>query len=750
MRLAVTPATPAVPASRPPRMAARPVPGGERRYVVRLRDDARARRRLGHVAAVCAADGAARAVLAPTGRTPEVLYAHAFRGFAATLGPSDVAALRANPRVVSVSEPKIYHAAGTIPPDQSVANTCLSRVNQHTLPLDALFDWHATGAGINVYQIDSGIRVTHADFNTVSIPGGGGTRATNDIGFVGDGFDVVPGYCSTHGTQVASSIGGHLGGTAREARIHDVRVLDCVDAAPLATLLQGIDWVAANAVRPAVVNMSLGGPPDATLDAAVAHLTQLGLTVIVAGGNASADACGFSPSREPAAIAVGATTAADLRSTTSGTNFGPCLALWACCNANTAANITNDDARSIVFGTSISAGFTTGVVATYLQRFPLATPAQVRAALLAGASSGVLPASVTANNSPNLLLYNNYVPWPAQDGSGNELTTDYMYDDSIELGSWLDSGGVRDNVFSVAEDGTWKGNFVATSDDLSQPAGMLPQRMSTGYADSRKMALRFYLRVITAETDHTIHDALYVRLVDPTAPGGATTIAGYSNLHATGMNGYVSEWITLTHLMPYGRRPAVEFVSAVDGGNATNFLVDTVSLNDVPCSSFSPQLLLNASFESGDNGNWTWTRDAGSVILNAPPVLDGAWAARLGGWSDGVAHVDTLTQTVTLPASVAGQFVLYTRVEGTDATAGDILTIDVRDAGTNALLQRLATYTSLSTHDAWTAIVVSSTASWWRAGRQVKIAYRSVANTTVDATSFYVDALRFTATNCVR
>ena len=65
----------------------------------------------------------------------------------------------------------------------------------------------------------------------------------------------------------------------------------------------------ANAVKPAVANMSLGGSANTALDDAVAISIASGVTYAVAAGNDNIDACNFSPARTAPAITVGATAA---------------------------------------------------------------------------------------------------------------------------------------------------------------------------------------------------------------------------------------------------------------------------------------------------------------------------------------------------------------------------------------------------------------------------------------------------------
>jgi subtilisin family serine protease len=128
------------------------------------------------------------------------------------------------------------------------------------------------------------------------------------------------------------------------------------------------------------------------------------VTYAIAAGNSNARACNASPARVPSAITVGATTSTDARASYS--NWGSCLDLFAPGSSITSAWYTSNTATNTISGTSMATPHVAGVAALYLQGNPSATPATVRNALVANATSGKV--TNPRSGSPNLLLFSNY------------------------------------------------------------------------------------------------------------------------------------------------------------------------------------------------------------------------------------------------------------------------------------------------------------------------------------------------------
>jgi serine protease len=168
--------------------------------------------------------------------------------------------------------------------------------------------------------------------------------------------------------------------------------------------------VTANAVKPAVANMSLGGGASSTIDAAVANSISSGVTYALAAGNGDfigrpQDACNSSPARVASGITVGSTTSSDAESSFS--NYGTCVDILAPGSSITSSWYQSDTQTSTISGTSMATPHVAGAAALYLQGNPGATPAQVAGALVSNANPNriTLHSRSVSGGTPNLLLY---------------------------------------------------------------------------------------------------------------------------------------------------------------------------------------------------------------------------------------------------------------------------------------------------------------------------------------------------------
>ncbi|MGW1974038.1 S8 family serine peptidase [Streptomyces sp. NPDC001889] len=315
-------------------------------------------------------------------------YTSSINGFSATgLSETEAKRLAADPAVAKVVQNKKFSisATQTNPPSWG-----LDRIDQTATAGDRAYTYpDGGGAGVTAYVLDTGVRVTHRDFQG---------RASN--GFDAIDNDTVAQDGNGHGTHVAGTIAGASHGVAKKARIVAVRVLDNRGSGTTEQVVAGIDWVTKNRKGPSVANMSLGGGADVALDTAVRKAIASGVAFGVAAGNESSDASRVSPARVPEAITVASTTRTDAQSSFS--NFGRAVDLYAPGSDITSAWHTSDTGTRTISGTSMAAPHVVGVAALHLAARPGATPAQIARALTDGATPGKV--SNSTPGTPNKLL----------------------------------------------------------------------------------------------------------------------------------------------------------------------------------------------------------------------------------------------------------------------------------------------------------------------------------------------------------
>src|SRR5262249_33343293 len=139
-------------------------------------------------------------------------FHHALNGYSLQATESAMSRLLDDPRVKYIQEDGVVHAFAT----QDNATWGLDRIDQRMLPPDQTYTYNANGAGVNVYVIDTGIHISHVEFEG---------RAAYAFTSVNDGFGAED--CHGHGTHVSGTIGGSTWGVAKNVNLFAVRVLDC-------------------------------------------------------------------------------------------------------------------------------------------------------------------------------------------------------------------------------------------------------------------------------------------------------------------------------------------------------------------------------------------------------------------------------------------------------------------------------------------------------------------------------------------
>lgn len=382
----------------------------------------------------------------------------------------------------------------------SAPNWAQDRLNQHTASLDSNYTMMTdSGTTVHVYIVDSGVRSTHNDLS-------GRTSTGYAVYFTGNPSaaytDLTSGSSSGHGTSVASCAAGTYYGVAPSATIHSVRLTDSNGDFDEDDCAAGLDWVRQNFTAPAVANCSwevVGG--SSQIDTAAQALHDAGVTVVVAAGNGVFDSglgynVGTTVSNSPAAVSdlitVGATNSSDVKSVFS--NYGNRVDIYAP-GENIEMPIATSDSASITRnGTSFASPLVAGIAALYLKGHPSATPDEVRGAIVAASTRGIvtsIPSGQT--NRPDLAYANR--DWLDVDqlivaGSGSVVGTNIshpngnLYDQVLLTGtsvtahsdynqvlrvSWIDE---NDDIVMAELAGP--GNIKITLENSSGPA--LPQK----------------------------------------------------------------------------------------------------------------------------------------------------------------------------------------------------------------------------------------------------------------------------------
>lgn len=311
-------------------------------------------------------------------------FGQVFKGMSARLTPAQLTALRRDPSVDLVEEDQAYQADA-----KPGSGTSTSPVTVQSIPWGisktlATQSYSLAGngsgdvQGVRVYVIDTGIDTQNADLNR-----------SGHVNFVGDRKNTD---CNGHGTHVAGTMGAYdntaaVVGMAPGVSIYGVKVLDCNGSGTTTSVIKGLDWVAANAIKPAVANMSLGGGASQMLDDAVRAAAATGVVFSIAAGNSAANACNTSPARigggTPGVLVTAATDSNDLEASFS--NYGSCVDIWA--PGVSIPSLKLGGGVVSMSGTSMASPHVGGAAALYWARNPSATYGTVSSTVRAMAQS---------------------------------------------------------------------------------------------------------------------------------------------------------------------------------------------------------------------------------------------------------------------------------------------------------------------------------------------------------------------------
>ncbi|KAI0562737.1 S8 family peptidase [Gracilaria domingensis] len=234
----------------------------------------------------------------------------------------------------------------------------LDRIDQRVLPLDKKFGVKDSGQGTWFYLIDSGVRLTHEEFEE---------RVEGGYDFVNNRDDVHL-DCTGHGTHVAGILAGKTYGVARKARIVSLRVYGCNRRATTSSIINALDWAVYHWTRTGsngIIVLSLNTKqPSQALTSMMESVLKRGLPVIVPAGDEAGSSCASYPAWVEAVMTVGASDISDRVSSFS--NRGNCTDIYAPGSEIESAWHTNDFATRRVSGSAQAAAHMGGVVSHLL------------------------------------------------------------------------------------------------------------------------------------------------------------------------------------------------------------------------------------------------------------------------------------------------------------------------------------------------------------------------------------------------
>ncbi|MCT2399679.1 S8 family serine peptidase [Novosphingobium mangrovi (ex Huang et al. 2023)] len=233
-----------------------------------------------------------RAAAAAGGKVTH-LYRYTIHGFSTNMSAQAASQMKArNPSIAYCEPDRVIELAPPIEAQKGKPGSGGGGSTGQQTPWGiARVNGGVSGVGKRAWIIDTGIDSTHPDLTVDASLGNG--FVTREEGLTED--------LNGHGTHVSGTIAAKnnsIGviGVAAGATVIPVRVLNRRGSGSYAGVIAGVDWVGQHGQAGDVANMSLGGPTDDALDAAVLAASSV-VKFAIAAGNSGANANDYSPAR---------------------------------------------------------------------------------------------------------------------------------------------------------------------------------------------------------------------------------------------------------------------------------------------------------------------------------------------------------------------------------------------------------------------------------------------------------------------
>ncbi|CAG8454090.1 20768_t:CDS:2 [Dentiscutata erythropus] len=297
------------------------------------------------------------------------------------------------PKIASLDRSIIDLLDGTTRSKTTLYN--LDRIDTARMKYDGFYTYPtSSGKEVNVYIMDTGVRMTHDEFKDRVILGGVFCDECKD------GDDEYG-----HGTHVAGTVAGTTYGVAKLANIINVRVGDASGSIDFLAITKGVNYVINahknDTKKNSIINMSFHLEYSEAMVKLVEECTDNGIHVVVSAGNSNIDACSITPAAAPSAITVACSDKSDQMAYFS--NYGPCVDIYAPGVKILSAYIKSDTDNTYLDGTSMSAPHVAGAIALYISVYGNLPPSDMTNAIISLSTKNLIK-EIPNNNDDSYLL----------------------------------------------------------------------------------------------------------------------------------------------------------------------------------------------------------------------------------------------------------------------------------------------------------------------------------------------------------